>query len=193
MANLPQSLSSLSLNAPPFAQGSVGAANTQANIDRKMQSAEMLVLDLSNPDRRENALLELSKVPSFQVPSPKFTPFRCFFLLWDRVSNFMSVFSNWPCPNLLFVYVYTLECFPCSIALFVYYKGSFGLRLGKFKGKLNKFCVEKKLIETLNPNIRGEVSFVGLEENWGNGHHMLILIEILINEIRLRLLYQVGD
>ncbi|KAL6999238.1 hypothetical protein U1Q18_000399, partial [Sarracenia purpurea var. burkii] len=33
-----------------------------ADTDRKMQSAEQLVLDLSNPDLRENALLELSKV-----------------------------------------------------------------------------------------------------------------------------------
>lgn len=37
-------------------------AGAQANKDRKMASAEHLVLDLSNPDLRENALLELSKV-----------------------------------------------------------------------------------------------------------------------------------
>ncbi|OMP04157.1 Rcd1 [Corchorus olitorius] len=37
------------------------AAGAPANKDRKMQSAEHLVLDLSNPDLRENALLELSK------------------------------------------------------------------------------------------------------------------------------------
>ncbi|TQD90416.1 hypothetical protein C1H46_024053 [Malus baccata] len=60
MANRPQSLS---LNVP-FGGPSVSApsvAGAQANKDRKMASAEHLVLDLSNPDLRENALLELSK------------------------------------------------------------------------------------------------------------------------------------
>ncbi|GKV22210.1 hypothetical protein SLEP1_g32094 [Rubroshorea leprosula] len=61
MANLPQSLS---MNVPfggpgPSNPASLGGA---ANKDRKMASAEHLVLDLSNPDLRENALLELSKV-----------------------------------------------------------------------------------------------------------------------------------
>lgn len=64
MANLPQSLS---MN-PPFgggpsasSQSAVGGAG--ANKDRnKMASAENLVLELSNPELRENALLELSKV-----------------------------------------------------------------------------------------------------------------------------------
>ncbi|PPR94003.1 hypothetical protein GOBAR_AA26664 [Gossypium barbadense] len=37
------------------------AAGAPANKDRKMATAEHLVLDLSNPDLRENALLELSK------------------------------------------------------------------------------------------------------------------------------------
>uniref|UniRef100_A0A5B7B612 Cell differentiation protein RCD1 n=1 Tax=Davidia involucrata TaxID=16924 RepID=A0A5B7B612_DAVIN len=63
MANLPQSLS---MNAPfggPSA--SANAVGAQANKDRKMQSAEQLVLDLSNPDLRENALLELSKNKEF--------------------------------------------------------------------------------------------------------------------------------
>ncbi|KAJ6886302.1 hypothetical protein NC651_026859 [Populus alba x Populus x berolinensis] len=59
MANLPQSLS---INTP---FGGPSASNTAAvapaNKDRKMASAEHLVLDLSNPDLRENALLELSK------------------------------------------------------------------------------------------------------------------------------------
>lgn len=32
-----------------------------------MQSAEQLVLELSNPDLRENALLELSKVYKFDL------------------------------------------------------------------------------------------------------------------------------
>ena len=65
MANLPQSLS---LNAPfggPSASATSSAAaagGAPANKDRKMASAEHLVLELSNPDLRENALLELSKV-----------------------------------------------------------------------------------------------------------------------------------
>ena len=61
MINLPQSLS---MNAPfggPSASNPT-AAGAPANKDRKMASAEHLVLDLSNPDLRENALLELSKV-----------------------------------------------------------------------------------------------------------------------------------
>ncbi|XP_048498519.1 uncharacterized protein LOC104891695 isoform X1 [Beta vulgaris subsp. vulgaris] len=75
MANLPQSLS---LNAAAYGPlhlqlqlqqerglSSSSSTNSQSNpnnvVDRKMQSAELLVLDLSNPDRRENALLELSK------------------------------------------------------------------------------------------------------------------------------------
>ncbi|XP_037494476.1 CCR4-NOT transcription complex subunit 9 [Jatropha curcas] len=60
MANLPQSLS---MNAPfggPSASTPT-AAGAPPNKDRKMASAEHLVLDLSNPDLRENALLELSK------------------------------------------------------------------------------------------------------------------------------------
>ncbi|XP_021277761.1 CCR4-NOT transcription complex subunit 9 isoform X2 [Herrania umbratica] len=60
MVNLPQSLS---MNTPfggPTASNPT-AAGAPANKDRKMASAEHLVLDLSNPDLRENALLELSK------------------------------------------------------------------------------------------------------------------------------------
>ncbi|KAM5566375.1 hypothetical protein ABKV19_014851 [Rosa sericea] len=60
MANRSQSLS---INVP-YGGPSVSApsiAGAQANKDRKMASAELLVLDLSNPDLRENALLELSK------------------------------------------------------------------------------------------------------------------------------------
>lgn len=63
MANLPQSLS---VNAP-FGGPSTSApvAGAPASKDRKMASAEHLVLDLSNPELRENALLELSKVPNY--------------------------------------------------------------------------------------------------------------------------------
>ena len=52
------------MNAPfggPSASAPSGAG-APANKDRKMASAEHLVLDLSNPELRENALLELSKV-----------------------------------------------------------------------------------------------------------------------------------
>eukprot|EP00262_Sarcandra_glabra_P011102 TRINITY_DN26814_c0_g1_i1.p1 TRINITY_DN26814_c0_g1~~TRINITY_DN26814_c0_g1_i1.p1 ORF type:complete len:326 (+),score=30.03 TRINITY_DN26814_c0_g1_i1:147-1124(+) len=66
MANLPQSLA---INpafgiAPNPNSNSNSNSNTQSsstNKDRKMASAEQLVLELSNPDLRENALLDLSK------------------------------------------------------------------------------------------------------------------------------------
>lgn len=66
MANLPQSLSMLT--AFGGGPGNTASASAAATQDRnKMQSAEQLVLELSNPDLRENALLELSKVQfSFQ-------------------------------------------------------------------------------------------------------------------------------
>lgn len=60
MANLPPPLN---LKAAPFeVSGGSAAVAAAANKDRRMQSAEQLVLDLCNPDLRENALLELSKV-----------------------------------------------------------------------------------------------------------------------------------
>ena len=65
MDNLPQSLSmsaAAACGGPGSASASPSAAGTQGNKDRKMMSAEQLVLELSNPDLRENALLELSKV-----------------------------------------------------------------------------------------------------------------------------------
>lgn len=61
MANLPSSLSM----GTPFGGPSTSAQNPSgapANKDRNLASAEQLVLDLSNPELRENALLELSKV-----------------------------------------------------------------------------------------------------------------------------------
>lgn len=61
MANLPPSLSM----GTPFGGPSTSAQNptgAPANKDRNLASAEQLVLDLSNPELRENALLELSKV-----------------------------------------------------------------------------------------------------------------------------------
>lgn len=72
MANRSQSLS---INVP-YGGPSVSApsiAGAQANKDRKMASAEHLVLDLSNPDLRENALLELSK-----VTTPRFGSVTCY-------------------------------------------------------------------------------------------------------------------
>ncbi|KAF2587045.1 hypothetical protein F2Q70_00036888 [Brassica cretica] len=56
MANLPPSLSM----GTPFG-GPSNSAGAPANKDRNLASAEQLVLDLSNPELRENALLELSK------------------------------------------------------------------------------------------------------------------------------------
>lgn len=58
---------SLSMNAPFGGSSSsvVSPTEAQMNKDQKMASAESLVLELINPDLRENALLELSKVGSF--------------------------------------------------------------------------------------------------------------------------------
>ncbi|KAF7112250.1 hypothetical protein RHSIM_RhsimUnG0248500 [Rhododendron simsii] len=60
MVTVPQSPSS---NTPYTGAGSsaTNGGGAPANMVRKMESAEQLVLDLSNPDLRENALLELSK------------------------------------------------------------------------------------------------------------------------------------
>ncbi|KAE8711309.1 Cell differentiation protein RCD1-like protein [Hibiscus syriacus] len=67
-------LQSLSMNSPfggPSASNQA-AGGAPANKDRKMATAEHLVLDLSSPDLRENALLELSKeiVSIYPVLSP---------------------------------------------------------------------------------------------------------------------------
>lgn len=73
MANLPPSLS-VNLNpafggpSPPSPSSAGPAAH--ASRDRRLASAEQLVLDLCDPELRENALLDLSKVPSFCPPSP---------------------------------------------------------------------------------------------------------------------------
>lgn len=69
------------MNAP-FGGPPSSAANpagAQVNKERKLASAENLVLELSNPELRENALLELSKVESFSVYSSKSY---CFVLVW---------------------------------------------------------------------------------------------------------------
>ncbi|KAK1576388.1 hypothetical protein Q3G72_013439 [Acer saccharum] len=44
-----------------MATTTAAADGARVNKDKKMASAEQLVLDLSNPKVRENALLELSK------------------------------------------------------------------------------------------------------------------------------------
>ncbi|KAK4850133.1 hypothetical protein QYF36_004087 [Acer negundo] len=80
MANLSQSLS---LNVPSkgvpnpanpnavAATAAAAAGRAGANKDRKMASANQLLLDLSNPELRENALLELSmKREIFQDMAP---------------------------------------------------------------------------------------------------------------------------
>ncbi|XP_058210981.1 uncharacterized protein LOC131323285 isoform X2 [Rhododendron vialii] len=69
MVTVPQSPSS---NTPYTGAGSsaTNGGGAPANMARKMESAEQLVLDLSNPDLRENALLELSKRELFQDLAP---------------------------------------------------------------------------------------------------------------------------
>ncbi|KAA8523646.1 hypothetical protein F0562_010069 [Nyssa sinensis] len=84
MANLPPSLSmNVSFGGPSSSSNAGGA---QGNRDRKMQSAEQLVLDLSNPDLRENALLELSKKRElFQDLAP---------LLWNSFGTIAALLQE---------------------------------------------------------------------------------------------------
>ncbi|CAA2956126.1 cell differentiation RCD1 homolog [Olea europaea subsp. europaea] len=89
MANLPQSLN---MKAAPFEAGSSassalgGPQAVAGNKDRKMQSAEQLVLDLCNPDLRENALLELSKKRElFQDLAP---------LLWNSFGTIAALLQE---------------------------------------------------------------------------------------------------
>lgn len=75
MANLPSSLSLSAssfgnipaMSAPqspsPVGGAAGGGVGGQAAKEKKMLGAEQLVLDLCDPDLRENALLDLSKVP----------------------------------------------------------------------------------------------------------------------------------
>ncbi|KAF2314162.1 hypothetical protein GH714_023809 [Hevea brasiliensis] len=85
MANLPQSLSMNSPFGAPSAPTPT-AAGAPANKDRKMASAEHLVLDLSNPDLRENALLELSKKRElFQDLAP---------LLWNSFGTIAALLQE---------------------------------------------------------------------------------------------------
>ncbi|KAI5658448.1 hypothetical protein M9H77_27241 [Catharanthus roseus] len=93
MANLPQSLS-MNPAAAAFAGQGHSSANPAAvgaqggNKDRKIQSAEQLVLDLSNPELRENALLELSKLQKrelFQDLAP---------LLWNSFGTIAALLQE---------------------------------------------------------------------------------------------------
>ena len=59
MANLPQSISTSGAT-------SFGASSATAKDRSRIASVEHLVLQLNNPDLRENALHELSKVPTFR-------------------------------------------------------------------------------------------------------------------------------
>ncbi|CAI9088372.1 OLC1v1022681C2 [Oldenlandia corymbosa var. corymbosa] len=91
MANLPMSLS---MNAAAF-DGSGGASSAAspsaaaaqaANKERKMISPEQLVLDLTNPALRENALLELSKKREiFQDLAP---------LLWNSFGTIAALLQE---------------------------------------------------------------------------------------------------
>lgn len=71
MANIPPSFAGASPPSPsPMAGSSSGPAPGQVSKDKKMASAEQLVLELCDPELRENALLELSKVASTAVAAP---------------------------------------------------------------------------------------------------------------------------
>ncbi|KAG0496273.1 hypothetical protein HPP92_000964 [Vanilla planifolia] len=86
MANLPPSLS---INQPPFgvpASPSPAAAVAAQAKDRKMASAEQLVLDLCDPELRENALLDLSKKREiFQDLAP---------LLWNSFGTIAALLQE---------------------------------------------------------------------------------------------------
>ncbi|GAB2258618.1 hypothetical protein Droror1_Dr00014778 [Drosera rotundifolia] len=92
MANIPQSLT---MNSPYQQQpspsinpggGGGGGAAAQINVERRMQSAEQLVLELGHPDSRENALLELSKKRElFQDLAP---------LLWNSFGTIAALLQE---------------------------------------------------------------------------------------------------
>ncbi|PSR95591.1 Cell differentiation protein [Actinidia chinensis var. chinensis] len=86
MVSLPQSLSMNSPFGGPGGSSAANAVGAPANKERKMQSAEQLVLDLSNPDLRENALLELSKKRElFQDLAP---------LLWNSFGTIAALLQE---------------------------------------------------------------------------------------------------
>ncbi|XP_010544237.1 PREDICTED: cell differentiation protein RCD1 homolog [Tarenaya hassleriana] len=85
MANMPQSLSmGTSFGGPSTSAHVVSGA--PARNDRNLASAEQLVLDLCNPDLRENALLELSKKRElFQDLAP---------LLWNSFGTIAALLQE---------------------------------------------------------------------------------------------------
>ncbi|XP_010923682.1 uncharacterized protein [Elaeis guineensis] len=90
MANLPPTLSispSFGGSTPSSPAAAVsGGAATQATKDRKMASAEQLVLDLCDPELRENALLDLSKKREiFQDLAP---------LLWNSYGTIAALLQE---------------------------------------------------------------------------------------------------
>jgi hypothetical protein len=69
--NMPPSFAGASPPSPSsLAGGGGGPLMGQVSKDQKMASAEQLVLDLCDPELRENALLELSKVSTHNSFSP---------------------------------------------------------------------------------------------------------------------------
>ncbi|XP_073107809.1 uncharacterized protein [Elaeis guineensis] len=88
MANLPPSLStSPSLGGPtPSSPAAAAGTAAQGTKDRKMASAEQLVLDLCDPELRENALLDLSKKREiFQDLAP---------LLWNSYGTIAALLQE---------------------------------------------------------------------------------------------------
>ncbi|KAG1348236.1 CCR4-NOT transcription complex subunit 9 [Cocos nucifera] len=88
MASLPPSLStSPSLGGPPPSSPAAAAGTAaQGTKDRKMASAEQLVLDLCDPELRENALLDLSKKREiFQDLAP---------LLWNSYGTIAALLQE---------------------------------------------------------------------------------------------------
>ncbi|XP_022940835.1 CCR4-NOT transcription complex subunit 9-like [Cucurbita moschata] len=87
MSNLPQSLSmSAAFGGPGPGPSIPSASGAPPNKERKMASSEQLVLDLSNPDLRENALLELSKKRElFQDLAP---------LLWNSFGTIAALLQE---------------------------------------------------------------------------------------------------
>ncbi|OAP07932.1 hypothetical protein AXX17_AT2G04250 [Arabidopsis thaliana] len=81
MANLPPPLSMKSV-----ALSGASSPSSSSNNDRKLSSAEQLILDLSNPELRENALHELSKKREiFQDLAP---------LLWHSVGTIPALLQE---------------------------------------------------------------------------------------------------
>ncbi|KAL9319836.1 hypothetical protein ACSQ67_011675 [Phaseolus vulgaris] len=89
MSNLPQSLSmgaAFGGGGPQSSSSGAGSQGSGAGKDRKMASAEQLVLELSNPELRENALLELSKKRElFQDLAP---------LLWNSFGTIAALLQE---------------------------------------------------------------------------------------------------